>query len=98
MYCHPNRYFNHAFSGDDEPTILRELGSAETKAEIFAASQVAERLPMLKCMESTEAALAALSEGRGAMPLRTVMPLPLGGGQTGFLGMMPSYLPGEGGK
>ena len=50
---------------------------------------------MLKCIESTEEALAALSEGRGAMPLRNIMALPLGEGRTGFLGMMPSYLPGK---
>ena len=50
---------------------------------------------MLKCIESTEEALAALSDGRGAMPLRNIMTLPLGEGKTGFLGMMPSYLPGK---
>ena len=50
---------------------------------------------MLKCIESTEEALAALSGGRGVMPLRSVLTLPLGGGQTGLLGMMPSYMPGK---
>ena len=37
---------------------------------------------MLKCIESTEEALLALSEGRGAMPLRNIMTLPLGEGLT----------------
>ena len=84
-----------ASAKDNGVTLLNELGSTETKAKIFAASQVAGRLPMLKCIESTEEAMTALSEGRGEMPLRNVMKLPLDGGQTGFLAMMPSYLPGK---
>ena len=33
--------------------------------QILSGSQVAERLPMLKCIESTAEALKALSSGKG---------------------------------
>jgi len=69
------------------------LGNASLKTQIFSAGQVSKRLPMIKCIESTAEALKALSNGKGVMPLRSVMTLPLEN-QTAFLGMMPSFMPG----
>lgn len=53
--------------------------------------EVPALLPMQECMEVMAQALASLSSGQAAMPLRSIMWLPE---KTGALGMMPAFLPG----
>ena len=50
-----------------ESMTLDYLGSEATKTQIFSASEVAKRLPMVKCIESTSEALKALSSGKGIL-------------------------------
>ena len=52
-----------------ETMTLDYLGSEATKTQIFSASEVAKRLPMVKCIESTSEALKALSSGKGILTL-----------------------------
>ena len=52
-----------------ETKTLDYLGSEAMKTQIFSASEVAKRLPMVKCIESTSEALKALSSGKGMLTL-----------------------------
>lgn len=56
---------------------------------VVGRKEVRQLLPMDRCMEAVEQALAALSSGRAVMPQRQVMPLSDG---SGVLALMPGHL------
>jgi ornithine cyclodeaminase/alanine dehydrogenase-like protein (mu-crystallin family) len=56
---------------------------------VLRGAEVRELLPMAACIDLMRGAMIALSEGRLALPLRSVLRLP---GDRGMLGNMPGYL------
>jgi ornithine cyclodeaminase/alanine dehydrogenase-like protein (mu-crystallin family) len=56
---------------------------------VLRGAEIRALLPMTECIELMRGAMIALSEGRAAAPLRSVMTLP---GTRGMLGNMPGYL------
>jgi ornithine cyclodeaminase len=99
-----NRYLNYVEKQQCAPPspaagLQDYIGSPHIRTSIYPESEVDKRLPMKVCIEATASALRALSNKTGFMPQRTIMKLPLGkdaSGQDkmGFLGLMPSYMPG----
>jgi ornithine cyclodeaminase/alanine dehydrogenase-like protein (mu-crystallin family) len=56
---------------------------------ILRGAEVRKLLPMAECIELMQRTMIAVSEGRVALPLRSILVMP---GDRGMMGMMPGYL------
>src|SRR6202790_3397649 len=56
---------------------------------VLRGAEVRKLLPMAECIELMQRTMIAVSEGRVALPLRSILVMP---GDRGMMGMMPGYL------
>lgn len=71
---------------------LIRVSEVDVKTRIISQDEVRRLLPMDACIEVMQEAFLLLSKGGVTMPLRTVMPLPVGN----LFGLMPSMIADKG--